>query len=380
MKVTVLGAGLVGQAITYRLSKSTFFDEIVVIDINESNLKRAKKICEYNIKTIKANITRNINIVEGSDIVCCALPGSISFDVCRKILSLSIHVVDSSFTPRDPFELHNLALDHNVIYIPDAGFAPGMSNIFVGDLTREIKNVHKVEIYVGGLPIKPGGPLLHFVNWSLTDFIEEYIRPARIIRRGKQISVDPLGSIEQVRIHGEMFEAFYTDGLRTLLKTIKANYMFEKTLRYPGHLKKMRLLRDLGFFSNELINIRGTKIRLRDAFIEVLRRYIYKPNLKDRVILYVRVESTKKKDTREVIIEERFDDKLGLSAMGKTTGYTNAILAEAVVEVIRKRGVYPPEMFGFEHIDYFLDRYFEEERIEKEEIESKIIFEKATNN
>ena len=376
MRVTVLGAGLVGRAIAYRLSRSSLFDEITVVDALEHNLKIVQKICGTCVRTIKANITKNYNIVETSDIVSCALPGSISFDICKKILGFGIHVVDSSFSPQDPFKLSNIARDNGVVYIPDAGFAPGMSNIFVGHMTQNIGSIHSVEIYVGGLPIRPDGPFYHLVNWSLSDFVEEYIRPARIIRNGKQTSVDPLESIEQIKIEDELFEAFYTDGLRTLLKTIEADNMFEKTLRYAGHLERMRFLRDLGLFSDEHIDIGGIRIKAKDILIKLLKKYIYKPNIKDRVLLYIRVRSRGSKKIKETFFEEYFDEELSLSAMGKTTGYTNAILTEAVAEVIRHKGIYPPEIFGKEHMDYFLDKYnggTGEIRIRRrEEIEIKI--------
>ena len=56
-------------------------------------------------------------------------------------------------------------------------------------------------------------------------------------------------------------EAFNTDGLRTLAKTVGAPNMKEKTLRYPGHIDKMRLLRDCGFFGEDPVQVAGGAVR-----------------------------------------------------------------------------------------------------------------------
>jgi saccharopine dehydrogenase-like NADP-dependent oxidoreductase len=56
-------------------------------------------------------------------------------------------------------------------------------------------------------------------------------------------------------------EAFLTDGLRTLLATVPARSMVEKTLRYPGHAAAMRGLRESGFFES----IRSTRAADRSS-------------------------------------------------------------------------------------------------------------------
>jgi len=65
-------------------------------------------------------------------------------------------------------------------------------------------------------------------------------------------------------------EAFNTDGLRSLLYTIKIPCMKEKTLRYPGYAEKMRMLRETGFFSDTLIDIKGVKVKPLDLTAKLL--------------------------------------------------------------------------------------------------------------
>ena len=56
----------------------------------------------------------------------------------------------------------------------------------------------------------------------------------------------------------ESLEAFNTDGLRTLLKTMShVPNMKEKTLRYPGHVEYVRVLKESGFLDQDTINVNG---------------------------------------------------------------------------------------------------------------------------
>jgi saccharopine dehydrogenase-like NADP-dependent oxidoreductase len=94
------------------------------------------------------------------------------------------------------------------------------------------------------------------------DVLEIYTRPAKIVVNGKQLTVPALSDIEEINFEEiGTLEAFNTDGLRTLLHTMKIPNMKEKTLRYPGHTKLMEQLREMGLFSEEEISVRGHRIK-----------------------------------------------------------------------------------------------------------------------
>jgi len=352
VRVTILGGGLVGRAVAYRLYTGCVFDEIVVADISDENLRLVRKTCEDKVRVIKVDLLKNVEeAVSGSDVVSCALPGNISFEICRRVLRMGISVVDSSYMPQNPFMLDELAKERNTVYVPDAGFAPGISNILVGYFMQLADELENVGIYVGGLPIKPEGPLNHLVNWSLVDFIDEYLRPARIIKNGEIIEVSPLEDLEKVKIKGREYEAFYTDGLRTLLRTVRAKNMFEKTIRYPGHLERMKFLAEIGLLGEEILDFDGIRIPARKVLEKLLRKHIYRPDMEDRVVLYVTADGGGKQF--EAYLEDEYDRSIHISAMAKTTGFTNAIICEAVAEKIREKGVFPPEYIGMKYMEYF---------------------------
>ncbi len=187
----------------------------------------------------------------GFDLVINALPGFLGYRASERALEAGLDTIDVSFYAEDPLTLHDVAVESGARYVPDAGIAPGLSNVLAGRLVAEMNNVETLGIYVGGIPEVPVGPLGYSITWSPSDLLEEYVRPARIVREGVVVEVDPLGDVELIQTPLGLLEAFYTDGLRTLVKTLKVRNMFEKTLRWPGHVEKVRLLRDLGFLSTE---------------------------------------------------------------------------------------------------------------------------------
>ena len=74
------------------------------------------------------------------------------------------------------------------------------------------------------------------------------------MKRGKITEKIALSEIELVDLPRiGTLEAFNTDGLRSLLYTLDIPEMKEKTLRYPGYAEKMRMLRETGFFDENLL-------------------------------------------------------------------------------------------------------------------------------
>ena len=77
-------------------------------------------------------------------------------------------------------------------------------------------------------------------------------------------------------------ESWNSDGLRTLIKTMAhVPNMIEKTLRYPGCVEYIKVLRETGFFSKEEIELNGVKIKPVDVTAKLLFP-IWKMNEEDK--------------------------------------------------------------------------------------------------
>jgi saccharopine dehydrogenase-like NADP-dependent oxidoreductase len=282
--------------------------------------------------------------------VISAVPGNIGFETLRAIISAGIDVVDISFFERDPFELEELAKDMNVTAVLDCGIAPGLSNIILG-YHNELMEVESYECYVGGLPFKRKWPFEYKAFFSPGDVIQEYIRPARYVSNGKIVTVEALSDPELIEFDEVgTLEAFNTDGLRTLIKTMKIPNMIEKTMRYPGHKELMKVFRDSGFFSDEEIMINEHAIRPVDVTSKLLFKH-WKPQ-KDEdefTIMKLVIKGKEADKAKEYVYEifDRFDRESGISSMARTTGYTCTAVARLLLEgKLENKGIFPPENIG----------------------------------
>jgi lysine 6-dehydrogenase len=347
-KILVLGGGMVGSAIASDLCNE--FD-VTVADINTKRLKYLKSL--YPFKTVVNDLSKDGKIselVKDYRLAISAVPGKIGFETLQAIISAGVDVVDISFFERDPFELTELAKDMSVTAILDCGIAPGLSNIILG-YHNELMEVESYKCYVGGLPYKRKWPFEYKAFFSPGDVIQEYIRPARYVSNGKIVTVEALSDPELIEFDEVgTLEAFNTDGLRTLIKTMEIPNMIEKTMRYPGHKELMKVFRDSGFFSDEEIMINEHAIRPVDLTSKLLFKH-WKPQ-KDEdefTIMKLVIKGKEADKTKEYVYEifDRFDRETGISSMARTTGYTCTAVARLLIEGnLKNRGISPPEYIG----------------------------------
>lgn len=350
MNIVVLGGGLVGGPMALDLVKDNEFD-VTVADIS---LKTLKKFDNTSIKTIQADLADSIvvqKIVAEFDMVLNAVPGHIGFKTLKTIIEAKKNVIDIAFFPEDLFELDELAKANGVIAISDIGVAPGMSNVLIGYADHLLDKTTSAITYVGGLPKVREWPFEYKAVFSPADVIEEYTRPARYIENGKEIIKPALSDPEFLNFEKiGTLEAFNSDGLRSLAKTIDADYMIEKTLRYPGHIDIMRILRETGFFSKEQIEINGAKISPLDFTSHLLfNKWKLEKGEEDITVMKIIVEGIKdqKKLSYTWDLYDVYDPETDVHSMARTTGYTATMALRMVANGLYTRaGVSAPEFIG----------------------------------
>ena len=351
MQIVVLGAGRVGSAIAIDLAKDEAF-EVRVADRDADRL--AHLIEHHGIHGERVDFSLPSTVaraIDGADLVVSAVPGFLGFRTLRAIIEARIDAVDIAFFPEDPFELDRLAKENGVRAIVDCGVAPGMSNLLAGYVDGLLDKAESVAVYVGGLPKERIPPYEYRAVFSPIDVIEEYTRPARLIMDGKVVIQPALSDLELLDFEeiGSL-EAFVTDGLRTLVETIGAPDMVEKTLRYPGHAEKMLLLRDTGFLANEPIEIDGHEIRPIDMATALLfPMWELKEGEEDLTVMRVDVsgvlEGQRTRYTYDLL--DRYDPVTRTTSMARTTGYTATMAARLLAGGLWEQpGIIPPELIG----------------------------------
>jgi len=350
MKIIVLGAGLVGGPMAIDLAKDNEF-EVSCTDIDPTSFGYLQT---FGINTLQHDLSDTETVkklVSDFDMIINAVPGFMGFQTLKAIIEAGKNVVDISFFPEDPFLLNELALKNNVIAVMDCGVAPGMMHILTGYVHHLLDETETALTYVGGLPEIREYPYEYKAVFSPIDVIEEYTRPARYIENFKMVTKEALSEAELLNFPGiGTLEAFNSDGMRSLGSTIKAANIKEKTLRYPGHIGLMKVLRETGFFSQEKIDVNGVKIAPMDVTAKLLFP-IWKLQKGERDITIMKVIVEGKKDGKKLRytydLLDRYDIETQTHSMARTTGYTATVALRMIAHgLYTQKGLSVPEYIG----------------------------------
>lgn len=349
--VVVLGAGIVGSLIARDLASDPGL-AVTSADVSARALERLR--ARAPVETVQADLSapaEAVRVADPASLVVGALPGRFGYRTLEALIRAGKTVCDVSFMPEDAWRLDPLARERGVTVLTDFGVAPGVSHVLVGYASVRLDRIDSVEIYVGGLPRRPEGPFRYKAPFSPADVIEEYVRPARIVEGGERVERPALSGLERIAFPatGEL-EAFYTDGLRSLLETIEAERMIEKTLRYPGHAALMEAFREAGFFGEEAVEVSGVKVRPLDLASKLLfEQWAYRDGEEDLTVMRVVVRGEKDgtPSTFGWDLFDTFDAESRTLSMARTTGLPTAAAARMLLRGdFDEPGVHPPERVG----------------------------------
>jgi lysine 6-dehydrogenase len=358
MRMLVLGAGLQGSACAFDLLQNPDVREVRLADLNVEHL--APFLAPYSgprlIPTRLDVRARDavLALMRQSDAVMSAIPYYFNFPLAEFAVEAGVHFCDLGGNTEIVSKQRGLnaqAAAKGVTVIPDCGLAPGMVNVLAQYGISQLDSVDAVRMFVGGLPQQPEPPLNYQIVYSLEGVLDYYTTLSWVLRDGKRHQVTALSERERVQFPspvGEL-EAFHTAGG---LSTMPFRYegkiasMEYKTLRYPGHAHIMEAIRDLGLLSLEPVDVKGTKVVPRDAVVATIGPKLRKPEGRDLVALRVIVSGTKNGTPRKLSWEliDRYDERHGISAMMRTTGYSLSITGQMQARgEITPAGVHTPD-------------------------------------
>jgi len=364
-KVIVLGAGYVGSAIAVDLSGQF---QTTSVDIKTGSFNKLKK---SGVKTINADLSdpdKIARLISEYDLVIGALPGCLGYQTLETVIRECKNIVDISFMPEDYFKLDDPARKNNVTAVVDCGVSPGLGNLILGYHNKRMK-IDSFKCYVGGLPLKREWPFQYKAVFSPADVIEEYTRPARYIENGRLIVKEALSDIESLDFNriGKL-EAWNSDGLRSLLKTMNIPNMVEKTLRFPGTTDYIKVIRDTGFFSHDEIEVNGKKIRPIDLTKKLLfPMWEPKPGEGDFTIMKIIIKGRKNDQYSEYIYDlyDEYDQASETLSMARTTGYTCTAVSNLILgQHFHSPGICPPEFIGCQEKNFrFIIEYLRKRNV-----------------
>jgi lysine 6-dehydrogenase len=341
MKILVLGAGRMGYGAAYDLAHSPGVESITVADLDFEQARRvADKVGGGKITPRRVDVTdyaQAVGLMRGHDAVISCVVYRFNLQLARAAIEAGANFCDlggNNDVVAAELALDEAARDRGINIIPDCGLAPGMTSVLVAHGAARFDQMEAIRIRVGGLPQRPLPPLNYQIVFSVEGLINEYIEPSRVVRGGRTVEVESMTEIESLEFpppYGVM-EAFHTSGgASTLPESLagKVRDLDYKTIRYPGHCERFKLLIGLGLCGSRELELNGCRVAPRSMLGELLVRHL--PADEPDVVL-IRVEFDGQKDgaRRRLAYDiiDRYDEATGLSAMMRTTAFPASIIAQ----------------------------------------------------
>lgn len=356
MRYLVLGGGAQGSACALELARHPDTESVVVADLDVDDPPAfLRPLLEGKVRLLSVNARDHAAVTAAMrdvDAVACALPYYFNVDMSRLAIEAGAHFCDLGGNTElvdQQRELTDAAVAAGVSVVPDCGLAPGMVNILAEGGIDALDEVDSVRIYVGGLPQEPKPPLNYQIVYSMEGVLDYYTTPVLVLEDGEVAEKEALTGIEEVEFSAPLgkLEAFLTaGGISRMPYRYRGSIpsMTYKTLRYPGHAALMKSIRDLGLLDLEPVDVGGTPVRPRDAFIATVSPKLLNPDGDDLVAMRVVVAGRAAGAPRTITYEmvDHYDAETGVTAMMRTTGYSLAVTARLQASGAVEPGVHTP--------------------------------------
>jgi lysine 6-dehydrogenase len=382
MKALVFGgSGKIGSAVAWDLAKDNDVKVIGITGRRLEALEAAKKwIGSDKIIPHVLDVDDKqaaIKLMQQYQVGICAMPDRrTSYKIVQCAIEAGLNIVDmlEEYHRRpDAYEteglalppgmtlnqygdwLHETAIKNGVTFIDGMGFAPGLSNVTVGEAIRKMDKAEKAIARVGGIPAKKyaqNHPLRYMITWAFEHVLREYMIKLNVIKGGKVVEVPAIGDRETFHFKqlgkDETLMCAVTPGMPSFIfSRTELKEFAEKTVRWPEHWPAVDTLKECGLLDIEPIEFKGTKIIPREFLLAMITpRLRAREGETDVCIMYNTTVGKKggKKITIEHFMWDEADKKNGISSMMRVTGFPCAITAKLLLEgLITEKGIVPPE-------------------------------------
>ena len=382
MKILVFGgSGAIGKAVAYDLAQDAKVEQIGIVGRRRNLLAgTAKWIGSPKIKIHALDIMDKAltkGLMGKYDVGVIALPDRrTSYRLVESAMECGFSIVDmlEEYHRRpDAYELeglklkkgmslndygdwlHETGLKNKATFVDGMGFAPGISNVTVGQGMRKLDETESAIARVGGIPNKQAAqrhPLRYMITWAFEHVLREYMVKLFVVKGGKVVEVPALTDRERFRFNkfglDEELTCAVTPGMPSFIFTRPGLKEFaEKTVRWPGHFDGVDTLKECGLLDIEPVVFQNHKVVPREFLLAMIRpRLVPLKGDTDVCVMYNTVLG--KKNGRPTKIEyfmwDTADTKTGLSSMARVTGFPVAVTARYIASgQIKARGIVAPE-------------------------------------
>ena len=390
MKVLVLGTGKMGRGVAWDLARNPAVETVGMVDIRRSALERARNKLQHvfekngqaaeNAKLVfhPLDITdfdKSVPLFKEYDVgVITVCNRHCSYKTIEAAILAGLDVVDilEEYHRRPDMHeiegleapegmslreygdwLHERAIEAGVLVLDGMGFAPGLSNVTLGEGLRKMDETESAVARVGGIPCKVSAqrhPLRYVITWAFSHVLREYMVKVKIRRDGEIVEVDAVTDLE--RFHFQQFGrdeelvCAITPGMPSFIYSRPELQSFaEKTIRWPGHWEGILTLKECGLLDLDPVEFEGAMISPREFFNALVEPKL-QPGAGDRDVCVMWNSAVGSQNGRPMRVDYYMweESDAANSAMARVTAFPAAIAAVMIGQgKIAQKGIVPPE-------------------------------------
>ncbi|MGI9058738.1 MAG: saccharopine dehydrogenase family protein [Ktedonobacteraceae bacterium] len=362
MHIVVLGgAGAMGRVTVRTLTEYADIDQITIADYSEERalaLAASLQSSKIVVKQIDVNDFERVSLlIRGSDVVLSAVDYVYNLPVLRACIQEKVHYADLGglfHMTRTLMALHEEAEAAGITAILGMGGTPGITNLLARAAVDKLDRVDSIKVQLGcGDETPTTAPLV--APYSIRTILDEFTKSPQVFQNGEWYAQQPLTGQEELIFPLPVGRATAIYSLHSECASFPVSFR-EKGIRYVSFkiafpsdfLSKLKFLVDIGFGSDEPINVRGVKVSPRDVLAKLLEAAPVEdvePQDCDvlRVVVAGEADGQLVEITNQVVVLPY--RRWGIGAGALDTGTPLAIAGHMLASgEITRRGAFGPEM------------------------------------
>ncbi len=289
MHIIVLGgAGAMGRVTVRALSEYPDIEQVTIADYNGERARELAAALQQeslvgNTLSVQQIDVRDFerlrDLIRGADAVLSAIDYAYNLPVLTACIQERVHYADLGglfHMTRTLMALSDEAEAAGITAIMGMGGTPGITNLLARLAVDQLERVESIKVQLGCSDAKPStAPLV--APYSIRTILDEFTKSPQVFQDGKWLPQEPLSGQEELEFPAPVGRASAVYSLHSECATFPISFR-DKGIRhvsfkiaFPGDfLAKLKFLVDLGFGSNEPIQVQGVEVSPREVLARLL--------------------------------------------------------------------------------------------------------------
>ena len=284
MHIVVLGgAGAMGRVSARTLAEYDDVDRVTIADYHEGRARElADALASSKIEVARVDVNdeaRLRGLLHGANVALSAVDYIYNLPILRACIAEKVHYADLGglfHVTRKLMALHEEARAAGITAILGMGGTPGITNLLARAAAEQLDRVESMKVELGCSDSTPStAPLV--APYSIRTILDEFTKEPQVYQDGEWHAQRPLSGQEEMIFPLPVGRATAIYSLHSECATFPVSFR-DKGIRYVSFkiafpsdfMTKLKFLVELGFGSNEALDIGGSKVSPREVLARLL--------------------------------------------------------------------------------------------------------------